>query len=146
MGLSDDVDAGPTALDSSAVIYFIEQHPRYVALLRPLFVEADRGSRTIVTSAVTLHEVLVMPFRAGNRVLAEQYEQLLTRSRGVRMIELSRNLLRSAAQLRAATGIKAPDALQLAAASVAGCRCFVTNDRRLPTVSGLRVIQLSDYA
>jgi hypothetical protein len=27
----------------------------------------------------------------------------------------------------------------------AGCKTFVTNDRRVPTVPGLRVIQLSSY-
>ena len=39
-----------------------------------------------------------------------------------------------------------PDALQLAAALSSGCKTFVTNDRRLPAVPGLRVVQLSQYA
>ena len=145
MGLSEDLSVGPTALDTSAVIYFIEQEPRFVGLLRPLFIEADRGARTLVTSTMTLHEVLIVPFRTGNRVLAERYEQLLTRSRGVKLIDLTRDVLRAAAQLRAASGVKAPDAMQLAAALAGGCSNFVTNDRRLPTVAGLRVVQLSDY-
>ena len=50
-----------------------------------------------------------------------------------------------AAQLRAMTGIKTPDALQLAACLHAGCQTFVTNDRRLPALPGLRVIELDDY-
>ena len=54
--------------------------------------------------------------------------------------------LKAAAQLRAATGLKTPDALQLAAALGAGCRSFLTNDRRLPAIPGLRVMQLSQYA
>lgn len=146
MGLIDDVEGGPIALDTTAIIYFIEQEPRYVSQLRPLFIQADQGERTLVTSALTLHEVLVLPFRTGNRVLAERYEQLLTRSRGVRLIDISRGVLRSAAQLRAAASIKAPDALHLATAINAGCLHFITNGRRLPAVPGLRVIQLSDYA
>jgi len=67
----------------------------------------------------------------------------LTRSQGLRMVPLTLELLRGAAQLRAATGVKTPDALQLAAALAAGCKAFVTNDRRLPTVPGLSVVQLS---
>jgi plasmid stability protein len=51
--------------------------------------------------------------------------------------------LRAAAELRAATGIKTPDALQLVAAIGARCRTFLTDDRRLPSVPGLRVRQLS---
>jgi predicted nucleic acid-binding protein len=111
----------------------------------PLFEEADDGKRELVTSALTLLEVLVVPYRAGNTQLAERYELLLTRSRGIRMTELSRDQLRAAAQLRAATGVKTPDALHLVSALTTGCKTFLTNDRRLPRVPGLRVIQLSSY-
>jgi hypothetical protein len=34
--------------------------------VRPLFLEAHRGERLIVTSAITLLEVLVVPFRDGS--------------------------------------------------------------------------------
>jgi predicted nucleic acid-binding protein len=61
------------------------------------------------------------------------------------MIDLTRDHLRLAAQLRAATGVATPDALQLAASLAAGCSAFLTNDRRLPTVPGLRIVQLGTY-
>jgi predicted nucleic acid-binding protein len=49
------------------------------------------------------------------------------------------------AQLCAATSIRTPDAIQLAVAVTAGCTDFITNDRRLPAVAGVRVRQLADY-
>jgi predicted nucleic acid-binding protein len=58
------------------------------------------------------------------------------------MIDLTRDQLRAAAELRAMAGVKTPDALQLAAAIGAGCTSFVTNDRPLPSVPGLRIVQL----
>jgi predicted nucleic acid-binding protein len=140
-----DVGPGAVAIDTALFIYFIEEEPRFVPEILPLFTEADQGERILVTSALTLLEVLVVPYRAGDRHLAESYEQLLTRSRGVRLVELTRDQLRAAAQLRAVTGVKTPDALQLTAALAAKCRTFVTNDRRLPPVPGLRVLQLSSY-
>ncbi len=88
----------------------------------------------------------MVPYRAGNHVLAERYEALLTRSRGVRLIDMTRDLLRHPAQLRAAFGIRTPDALQVAAALTAGCAAFITSDRRLPVVPNLRIIQLAAYA
>ena len=94
---------------------------------------------------LTLLEVLVVPYRVGNIELAERYEAVLTRSRGVRMLDLSRDHLRLAAQVRAATGAATPDALQLAASVGTRCSAFVTNDRRLPTVPGLRIIQLGAF-
>ena len=80
-----------------------------------------------------------------NRLLADQYEALLTRSRGIRVVDLSREQLRAAALLRATTGIKTPDALQVAAAIGAGCGTLLTNDRHLPSMPGLQVRQLSAY-
>ena len=145
MGLSTDVGPGSIAVDTAVFIYFIEEHPRYLPLIAPLFEEADAGKRTLVTSAITLLEVLVVPYRAGDARLAERYESLLTQSRGVRLAEVSRDQLRAAAQLRAATGVKTPDALQIVSALSAGCRALVTNDRNLPAVPGLPIVQLSSY-
>lgn len=145
MGLIDEVGAGPVALDTAAFIYFIEEHPLYVPPLLPIFAAADNEALTIVTSAVTLLEVLVVPYRAGNLPLATRYEALLNRSRGVRLREIDHGLLRAAAQLRATAGVRTPDALQLAAALAEGCTSFVTDDRRLPALPGLRILQVGDH-
>ncbi len=77
--------------------------------------------------------------------MAERYEALLTRSCGIRLVDLTQAHMRLAAQLRAATGAATPDALQVAAALGTGCSVFVTNDRRLPAVRGLTIIQLGSY-
>ena len=144
MGLVSSLGGGAVGIDTAIVIYFIEEHPKYLPMILPLFREADQGKRDLITSAVTLLEVLVVPYRAGNRSLADRYEALLTRSRGIRLIDMTRDQLRAAAQLRAATGVRTPDALQLVAALGSGCTAFVTNDRRLPTIPGLRVVQLGE--
>ena len=143
MGLIAELGVGSVAVDTAIFIYFIEENPQFLPEIVPLFKEANQGKRELITSALTLLEVLVVPYRAGNRPLAERYEALLTRSRGIRIVELSHDQLRAAAQLRAATSVKTPDALQLVAAISAGCATFLTNDRRLPPVPGLRVLELA---
>ncbi len=145
MGLIADLGRGPVAIDTAIFIYFIEEHPQFLPVLMPLFEQADRGERELVASALTLLEVLVVPYRAGDVQLAERYELLLTRSRGIRMVDITRGQLRAAAQLRAATGVKTPDALQLVCAMGTGCKTFLTNDRQLPSIAGLRILQLSSY-
>jgi predicted nucleic acid-binding protein len=145
MGLMADLDGKVVGVDTAIFIYFIEEHPRFLSLINPLFEEADAGRRELATSALTLLEVLVVPYRAGNRVLADRYEALLTRSRGIRVVDAGREQLRAAAQLRAVTGVKTPDALQVVAALTAGCTALLTNDRRLPAIPGLRVLQLDSY-
>lgn len=143
MGLT--IEPGRVGVDTAIFIYWIEEDPRFMPFVEPLFEEVAAGTREIVTSALTLLELLVVPYRAGNADLAQRYEELLTNSRGIAVIDLSRDQLRIAAQLRAATGVKTPDSLQLAAATSAGCTAFLTNDRRIPAIRGMRVLQLGDY-
>jgi len=143
--LNDVLGRGPVAVDTALFIYLIEEHPRFLAAVRPLFESASRGRIVLVTSAVTLLEVLVVPFRAGNLPLAARYEALLTRSRGVQLVDLDRQQLRAAAQLRAGFRVRTPDALQIAAALTARCPAMVTNDRDFPHVAGLEIIQLGDH-
>jgi predicted nucleic acid-binding protein len=145
VALIDDLGVGPVGVDTAVFIYFIEENERFLPAIAPVFGAADSGKLQLVVSALTLLEVLVVPYRAGDAALAQRYEAVLTRSRGVRMIDLTRDHLRLAAQLRAATGVATPDALQLAGSLAAGCSAFLTNDRRLPTVPGLRIVQLGAY-
>lgn len=145
MALIDDVGAGPVGLDTAIFIYFIEEHQRFLPVIAPLFAAADAGKVELVASALTLLEVLVVPYRADNIELAERYEAVLTRSRGIRMVDLGRDHLRLAAQVRARTGAAIPDALQLAVSLGTRCSAFVTNDRGLSAVPGLGIIQLGAH-
>ncbi len=145
MGLIDDLGGGPIGLDTPVFIYFMEEHPVYLPLVQSVFAAVDQRRPSAVTSGVTLLEVLVIPYREGNGRLAERYEALLVNSRGLKMVDLDRPLLRSAAQLRALYRLRTPDALQLAAAMAEGCSAFLTNDRVLPSLPGMRTLQLRDY-
>src|SRR6266542_6946758 len=51
MDLIAAIGSGPVAIDSAIFIYFIERHPRYLPLLRPIFLSLDRGLLSSVTSA-----------------------------------------------------------------------------------------------
>lgn len=146
MGLKSALGDGPVALDTSIFIYFMERDPAWLPVVRPLFASAAMGERTLVTSSITLLEVLVVPYRSGDLAISERYEALLTRSRGLSFVEVDRPILRAAAQLRAVYRLRTPDALQIAAALASRCTAFVTNDIRLPGIKGLRIVQLKDLA
>lgn len=145
MGVIEEIGRGPVGLDTVVFIYFIEEHPQYLPLIEPLFAAIDAGTVEGVTSSLTFLETLVVPYRVGNGPLGERYEALLTGSRGIRMLDLDRPLLRAAAQLRASLRVRTPDAIQLAAALAARCSAYLTNDRELPPVPGLKILQLQDY-
>ncbi len=89
MALIDYVSAGPVGVDTAIFIYFIEEHDRYLPSITPLLVAADEGKVELVACALTLLEVLVVPYRAGDIELAERYEAVLTAaaaSAGVRRL------------------------------------------------------------
>jgi predicted nucleic acid-binding protein len=146
MGLMNDIGRGPVGVDTVVFIYFIEEHPQFLPLIEPLFRAVDDGRIELITSALTLLEILVVPYRTGDHLLAARYDSILTRSRGVRIADISRDHLRAAAQLRAKTGVKTPDSLQLVAALAGRCTAFLTNDRQLPTLRSIRILQLASYS
>lgn len=132
------------AVDTSVFIYWIEDHAEFAPLVAPVFAMADRGDVRLVASALALMELLVVPYRLGRRRLAERYASVLCDSPGLDVIDVGRGVLRAAARLRAATSASAPDAIHLATALECSCRFFLTNDRRMPEVAGLRVVQVAE--
>src|SRR5260370_9383997 len=104
MGLMADLGGGPVGADTSIFIYFIEEHPRFLPLVEPLFREVSAGRKELVTSALTLLEVLVVPYRSGDHLLPGRYEALPPPSPASHFAAISRAHLRSPAQLRAAPG------------------------------------------
>lgn len=144
MELTDVLSAGRLGLDTCLFIYLIEEHETFLPIVEPIFAAIDGGRITAVTSAITLLETLVVPYRAKDELLAARYEAVLARSRGLEMVDVDRRCLREAAQLRARHRIAAPDAIQLAAAIGRRCPVFVTNDRALPVLENITVVQLRD--
>jgi len=145
MELIDAIGDGPVALDTVIFIYFIEKNPRFATLLHSLFTRIDSGRLPAVTSAITLLETLVVPYRSRDAGLAARYEAILTNGRGLTLVPILLPVIRSAAQIRAATLIRTPDALQLAAASLNKCTAFLTNDQRIPSLPRLPVLQLDAF-
>ena len=129
-------------LDTAPLIYFIEENPTYLETIRPFFVAMDRGEFRVVTSTVTLLEVLILPFRRGENKLAQQYRDILLGTESLIIISFTQDIAEEAARLRATHNIRTPDAIQLATSLRAGATHFLTNDVRLPSLPGIKVLVL----
>src|SRR5262249_47330181 len=130
-------------LDTAPLIYFIEENPIYLPLVRAFFEAADQGEFHIVTSVLTLTEVLVHPLRQGDKNLADQYRQILLHARHITTLPISNEIAEAAADLRSQHGLRTPDAIQLASATDAGATSFLTNDTHLPTLAKMNVLVLN---
>jgi predicted nucleic acid-binding protein len=140
----EDLRGKVIGLDTAPLIYYIEQKPVYVDLLRPFFQAVDDGEISIVTSVITLTETLVHPLRTGNKDLADQYRDILFHTKGLTTLSLSPDIAEEAAQLRALHNVRTPDSIQMATAIKAGAPFFLTNDVRLPSSPRLQVLILNN--
>jgi len=141
VGWIDDLQGKTVRFDTAPLIYFIEENPAYIETVRFFFEAMDRGDFLVVTSTVTLLEVLVHPFRSNNRKLAAEYRDILLNSK-LTILEVSTSIAEQAAQLRAAHNIRTPDAIQVSAALSAGASHFLTNDIRLPEIPSIQIFSL----
>lgn len=130
-------------VDTSPVIYTVEENQIYASLLQPLWSEFQTNEIEIISSELILMETLVVPLRSANNALIAKYENLLLSSE-MRLIPISQAVLRQAATLRATTNIKTPDAIHAATALSVNCTQFITNDKGFRNVSGLSVVVLSE--
>ncbi|MEB3885927.1 type II toxin-antitoxin system VapC family toxin [Lyngbya sp. CCY1209] len=143
MGQLNLSDFQSVYIDTSVVIYTVEANPSYYSLLQPLWERFQIGDIELMTSELTLMEVLVMPIRQENYTLIEDYRNLLE-STQIQLIPIEREILLGAAELRARTNLKTPDAIHATTAINANCDLFLTNDRAFDRISILSAIILDD--
>jgi predicted nucleic acid-binding protein len=83
----------------------------------------------LLTSAMTLGEILVKPIQSGDAKAVAYYQNLIATTATV--IPFAEKAAIVYARLRAERSLRAPDTIQLACAAAAGTDLFITNDARL---------------
>ena len=136
--------SGTVYLDANAIIYSVETNPSYWPIVEPVWQAARAGQFQLVSTELTLLEVLVVPLRNADSVLVAAYEKVLTAPEFT-LLPITTAVLREAARLRAAIGsLRTPDAIHAATALVHPPTQFITNDLGFQKVPGLPVTVLSD--
>ena len=127
--------------DTMLFIFLIEEHPtfskRVVAIRSRMIERKDQ----LVTSAVTLGELLAGAATRNDRKLAELYRKTLAPP-VCEVLPFNSESADHFAAIRTDRTILPADALQLACAATAKVDLFLTNDRRLvkKTVPGIQFI------
>ena len=132
--------------DTNLFVYLLEdrgERTRQVEALREWMMERRDE---LLTSAITLGEVLVKPLETGNSELVRQYEQTILA--GATVLPFDVRAAPRFAEIRRDRSIRAPDAIQLACAAAAETDLFVTSDERLSRkkIDGIHFIQSLDRA
>lgn len=135
--------SGRVYLDTNIFIYALEGYPTFRTVLTSLFDALDRHELSAVTSELTLMEALVKPFLDRNVERQTAYMQILHPSASLQIVPVTRDILVTAARLRAETNLKLPDAIHVATAQFTGCAQFLTNDAHVKTIPGLTILSLA---
>ncbi len=119
--------------DTNLFIYLFEDYGTHSKTVASLLSKMEHRGDELLTSALTVGEVLVQPRRAADMQRCDQYEAALRAHATIVPFEIA--AARFYAQIRAQPPkIAPPDAIQLACAASAGVDLFLTNDTRLHSV------------
>ena len=126
--------------DTNLFIYLFEDYgplSKTTADLRTTMLA--RGDQ-LLTSTLTLGEILVKPTEQGDMQLCSRYETAIIAASLI--LPFDTKAARIYAALRSDLALRPPDAIQLACAAGAGIDLFVTNDARLQRkqVDGIQFI------
>jgi predicted nucleic acid-binding protein len=129
--------------DTNLFVYLFEDYKdlskKAIALRRRMIARGDQ----LLTSTMTVGEILVKPFQQGDRATARFYEESI--ARGAVIVTFDLKAARIYAGLRAMRTkkeVSPPDAIQLSCAASAGVDLFITNDDRLQDerVAGIQFV------
>ena len=126
--------------DTNVYIYLLEDFGGFSELAATLRTKMLRRGDQLVTSSLTLGEILVKPTAQGDTELCRRYIKHIAASSVV--VPLDAEAAKLYAVLRCDRTLRSPDAIQLACAGVARVDLFVTNDARLhgKQVAGVQFI------
>jgi len=112
-------------LDANVIIYLVQNTPN--ALQVRTYLQAQ-PTPILCPSNLPLLECLVLPFQQANRHLQQRF---FTFFQSLELIPARRQIFVRAAQIRAATRLRTPDALHLAFASYGKCDVLLTGDAQI---------------
>lgn len=134
------------ALDSSIFIYHFEANLTYLPLTEVILSTIADGTCQGIISTVTIMEVTVWPWKQNRGDVARQYELLLANFPNLTIADVSRDVARKAAQLRALYNVRPADALLVATGLVNGATAWISNDTQLRRqASELEIFVLDDW-
>lgn len=132
---------GPVAIDTNIFIYLFQNHQEFGQKSIDLFAQLITNRTPIITSVITLTELLSLP-ASTPQVL--RLKTTFLELPNLNLTDVNQSIATKAAQIRRKFGFRLPDAIQLATAIYTKARRFVTNDTQLSKFPSLPITILSN--
>lgn len=124
--------------DSCILIYRIERRAPWAQRVDERLAAHEAEAHVAVITELTRLECRVRPLARGLTDMLRDYGAFFARP-NLLWQQCDRSVFDLAAELRARHGLKTPDALHLAAALIARCDEFWTNDKRLEAAAATSI-------
>lgn len=115
--------------DTNVFVYLFEDYEPFSSMVDATWRRMIQRRDQLITSAMTLGELLVKPSKLGQASLVQEYDRII-RSRA-QVLNFDVSVAWRYASLRATHKLRNADAIQLACASHFGVDLFITNDKEL---------------
>ncbi len=134
-------------LDSSILIYHLEDCEPYSELTQVLISMIGRGAIACIISTISITELLSKPYSDGDTKKIARIRSFIHMLPNTRIAAPDEETADYAAYLRGVYGLRTPDALLLAAVKREKADALVSNDRHLKRIEkeGIRIILLDEY-
>lgn len=130
--------------DTNLFIYLIEENEKYLSAVHNLLSFLDRNEYEVITSTLTVGEILTKPYKDMRLDLVKEYQGFFY---DIELVPLVDTVAELFARIRADYSFKPPDAIQLASAVYARADLFISNDAALKRFKhpDCRVALLGDF-
>lgn len=139
------------ALDTNIFIYALEDNSELGDASRKLFRIISKKAPQVVTSVITIEEILVGVYKRNLMDRISEYLGFISGNGLIDVIDVDKQIAMKAAQIRAEFSkkekglyrVRASDAIQIATAIICRAEEFYTADKRLPkNIDNLRIVSL----
>jgi len=122
-------------LDTAIILYLVEEKEPFFEKVAS---RLEDTNLELLTSEMGRLECRVKPIRDQDHELLITYDRFFA-DKVKDVIEITREVIDTATELRAKYNFKTPDSIHLAAAITSACEVFFTNDHRLDRCTEIKI-------
>ena len=131
--------------DTAPFIYLIEGHLQLAPIVKDIFIYCQNQSVRLTTSVLTGLEFKTKPMRSNRIDVVDAFDELIAETQ-MQVVPINAEIIETALYLQTQLlSLRPMDSMQLGAAVVHQCDVFITNDKRLASITKPQIITLDQW-
>ncbi|WP_422448818.1 type II toxin-antitoxin system VapC family toxin [Thermoanaerobacterium sp. DL9XJH110] len=132
-------------MDTNVILYFLEGNEIFGDMSKEIFSLVKNGDVQGYMSVISVAELLVKPLKLNDNILVDSITKFINHFPNLKIVDIDKNIALQAAQIRAKTGLKLPDALIIASAKAFGCGLIGTDTQWEQKSLGIKFLNIKKH-